>query len=163
MHLKPKHVLLGSALWRISTASFECLNQTFTPYHKIHVDYKEYPSFTRCLTSEYRLPKRHHLVKEILASNEYHILVLGGSVTAGVDCNDGISTFKTCAWPARLEHWLSHRFPKTKFNLENQGAGGTPMSAAIASLSFYLTKKPRLIIIDYTGTQNPFLTLRYAT
>ncbi len=99
---------------------------------------------------ELQLPHRRKVLASISRASEYRILILGGSLPAGVDCNDGQSTFKQCSYPGKLEKWLLHRFPHVKLIVDNQASGGTPISAAIPSLSFWLRSKPDLILIDYS-------------
>ena len=70
----------------------------------------------------------------MLSSNRViNIIVLGGSMTAGVDCldlknNDEVKG-KACAWPVRFQRWLQRAFPSATVNLKNLGRGGMQTEA----------------------------------
>jgi len=68
-----------------------------------------------------------------------NIVVLGGSMTEGIDCSqrlhDGtILQGRECAWSARLRKILQNAFPSTKINLINLAHGGTTSSVVLGGL-----------------------------
>ena len=79
------------------------------------------------------------------------ILVLGGSVTAGHDCQSGAAigiqahlrrtrAFKDCAWPARLEHLLNSVIfdGEEIFEVSNEAMGGMSSDWGAFSLKYRL-------------------------
>jgi hypothetical protein len=77
------------------------------------------------------------------------ILVLGGSETAGVNCNDGINQLKECAWSARYKSWLQAKCPTAQVILDNQASGGTTTSASLPSLNLWLATNPDIVFVDF--------------
>jgi hypothetical protein len=121
--------------------------------HPIPVVWDEVaPSYGECLlTAEIRNNRlRRKLLEVIEAGPEFRVLVLGGSETAGVNCDDGVSKLKSCSWPHRLWHWLRHRFPGTRVVLDNQASGGSTTSVSLPSLGIWLSEsRPHLILADF--------------
>jgi hypothetical protein len=80
------------------------------------------------------------------------LLALGGSLTAGVQCDEGGRAFKECSWPVRLLHALQAHFPGTEFELLNLAAGATTTVSALPSLAQWLRHeeaKPGLVFFDF--------------
>lgn len=87
----------------------------------------------------------------IKSSKTFHILVLGGSETAGVSCEEGDITLKECAWSARFVSYLRSQFSDVNFVLLNVAVGGTTISVALPSISQWLglVDEPALVLIDF--------------
>lgn len=77
------------------------------------------------------------------------ILVLGGSETAGGNCNDGVTWSKSCAWPARFAAWLREQFSTVDVRVDNQASGGSTISTALPSLSTWLSEPYDVVLIDF--------------
>ena len=75
------------------------------------------------------------------------VLVVGGSETAGVNCDDGETRHKACSWPARLGRWLES--PGFRVEVDNQASGGTTISASFPSLGILLSNVPDIFIVDF--------------
>lgn len=72
-------------------------------------------------------PLRRVLCKAA-AGYPLHIVVIGGSVTAGTGCDKGLSSTTkqssslSCAWPAVLENWFNTAFPVSKSSVTTQSS-----------------------------------------
>jgi hypothetical protein len=86
-----------------------------------------------------------------LTKANLNIMVVGGSEAAGVDCSDGASKGKACAWSSRLVNMLSCVVPKSKVNLQNLATGGTTITVALASLAAWVRSQPDLdvLLVDF--------------
>ena len=88
----------------------------------------------------------------ILSSPRILLLALGGSLTAGVLCDEGGRAFKECSWPVRLLHALQAHFVGTEFELLNLAAGATTTVSALPSLAQWLRHEelmPGLVFLDF--------------
>lgn len=98
---------------------------------------------------------------------DFHVLILGGSMTYGVRCSgaditDLIDSDKTkdnaCAWPQRFSSRLSASFPNVNIHIHNKARGGTSTEVALANVFTFLhtvdakgkSVTPDLIITDFT-------------
>ena len=129
-----------------------------------YLDYKPFNKLSRSSTLfnvEDKDKSIESFVKKLFLTDqkEIGILILGGSVTAGVNCEQENLSMKTCAWPYRFKHWLQSYFPEKVFNLQNKARGGTQTAAALGSITTLvkirsiLTDKliyPDLIISDFS-------------
>ena len=92
------------------------------------------------------------------AGRALHVVVMGGSVTAGQGCNGGdISDSmqgKRCAWPTILETWLNKAFPTSdpskRHQVENlsERASSSLVAVEIVAPHRNRLKKVDLIIVD---------------
>jgi hypothetical protein len=85
------------------------------------------------------------------AREQYKVLVLGGSETAGVDCVNDLVSRKECAWSARAVSWMQAAFPCADISLYNYASGGTTISSGMASLHVWLQNPPDsdLLLVDF--------------
>lgn len=120
----------------------------FRQHHAVSMDDRKYLHLAEAFRVSSSIARMDRIVTSLLA-REVTILAIGGSETAGMQCNDGLSTGKACAWPARLVHWLTERYPETKFRLENQAIGGTTTLSALPFLPSWLQLRPDLMLIDF--------------
>ena len=72
---------------------------------------------------------------------------MGGSLTAGAECNENGKTLKMCAWPMRFANWFRSQYPHIRLHLYNQGLGGTPTQAAIPMIAHW--PKADIVLLDY--------------
>ena len=98
---------------------------------------------------------RRVMAKAARGGGNVTVLVLGGSMTAGVILDGKLppeSPWKTansrcanrddwddkpsldCAWPARLVHWLRTAYPKTRWTLHNRAVGATTCRTILGGL-----------------------------
>lgn len=100
-----------------------------------------------------------NMYDKLSAGGTVRILVLGGSMTAGVRCaqfvKDGQKvTGKSCAWPARFHASLASRFPTATVEMLNIAQGGTTTSVILAGIGMVLRgmqdegSMPDAVIID---------------
>ena len=118
------------------------------------LSWNDYPNFERCLPVAHSLSGTSNAVWSKIGqacdqSITLEILVVGGSETAGVECHDGVTKLKDCAWSARYKSWLSATCPSARIQLDNQASGGTTMSSALPVLSTWLARKPDIVFIDF--------------
>ena len=94
----------------------------------------------------------HNALKAVIRSaNPVRILVLGGSMTAGVGCEDGALILRACSWPSRFVRALSTFHPNKSFFIDHQASGGLTTAAALPLHASWLnTTSPALILIDFT-------------
>ena len=122
----------------------------FTPVHSIPLAWPSH--FESCLSLA-RLMSRPTNAMWVNISKTLHdvgrlrVLVVGGSETAGVNCDDGETRHKACSWPARLGRWLES--PGFRVEVENQASGGTTISASFPSLGILLSNVPDIFIVDF--------------
>ena len=64
-------------------------------------------------------------------------MVVGGSMTAGADCDENGKRLKMCAWPIRLANWFRAQYPHMSVHLYNHGLGGTTTQAAIPMIAHW--------------------------
>jgi hypothetical protein len=106
-----------------------------------------------------------HQVKE---EGPIQILVLGGSVTAGVNCNTGIKpySFKNCSWPTRLSYLVNQFVGGDLIEVHNLASGGTNTDTGRAMLEFDLLpdeiRSPDIVINAYATNDMHVLTIKEA-
>eukprot|EP01052_Picozoa_sp_SAG31_P057709 SAG31_NODE_17227_length_678_cov_2.303972_2_plen_136_part_01 len=94
-------------------------------------------------------------IRKLGAGESVNILVLGGSETAGVECQEDRGSkrkLRECAWPARVGDWLRHSFPDATINVDNLGRGATTtrvMLAALANVFQQRVQHPDMILTDF--------------
>ena len=72
---------------------------------------------------------------------------MGGSLTAGAECDENGKVLKLCAWPMRFADWFRTQYPHIRVNLFNHGFGGTPTQAAIPMIAHW--PKADIVLLDY--------------
>lgn len=98
------------------------------------------------------------------------VVVLGGSVTVGVNCNTGIPmyTFQNCSWPIRLEHLVNQLAVGTAgrplIQVTNVAVGGTNTETGRVMLEYDLlpVANPDIIINAYATNDMHILTIQQA-
>ena len=144
-------------------ASFNFLNdshcgvQLFNPLHKTALPIanrlESLPHFSTCLKVAHALSKpRHALWRNIVyklagKKGSFRILVVGGSETAGVFCDEPLSHAKSCAWPSRFTSWLREQYPTIPIYLDNQATGGTSTVGSLPLITHWHSSD--LILVDY--------------
>jgi lysophospholipase L1-like esterase len=96
------------------------------------------------------------------------ILVMGGSVTKGVNCFSsikGVNRF-LCAWPNRLENMINQLFGGKLVEVKAVGMGGTNSATGATILEHDLlpadAKNPDIIINSYSTNDMHVITMRQA-
>ena len=96
------------------------------------------------------------------------ILVMGGSVTRGVNCHanvKGVDRFQ-CAWPNRLEQLINQIFGGTLVKVHVVGMGGSNSATASALFEYDLlpsaAKNPDIVIHNYATNDMHVLTMQQA-
>jgi lysophospholipase L1-like esterase len=96
------------------------------------------------------------------------ILVMGGSVTKGVNCLSGIKGANRfqCAWPNRLENMINQLFGGDLVEVKVVGMGGTNSATGSTILGHDLlpadAKNPDIIINSYSTNDMHAITMRQA-
>jgi hypothetical protein len=97
------------------------------------------------------------------------ILVMGGSVTKGVNCIasvKGVNRFQ-CAWPNRLEQMINQLFGGDLVEVKVVGMGGTNSATGATILEHDLipadAKNPDIIINSYATNDMHAITMRQAS
>ena len=98
-------------------------------------------------------------LRKMASGKAVRIVVLGGSETAGVGCEEPedkrlgtkARARRDCAWAARVGHWLQHSFPGASIAVENLARGGTTTRVVLASLATILGDKapPDIVLTDF--------------
>jgi hypothetical protein len=110
--------------------------------------------------------KEGHLIEE---ARPLKILVLGGSVTKGVNCKTGIKDYHDveCSWVVRLETLLNNLAGERVVDVHLAAVGGTNSATAQAMLEYDLLpekmREPDIIINAYATNDMHILTLQEAT
>jgi hypothetical protein len=89
------------------------------------------------------------LVKALRDKDVLTTTVIGGSETAGVECDDGELSLKDCAWSARLAKQLTGLFPGKRFIVRNLASGGSTISVSLPLLGTWTSTTPDLLLVDY--------------
>lgn len=118
----------------------------------------DFPHFSKCARAVLGRYKDHSTVRlyhqTLEMKQDIHVMIVGGSETAGVDCVEhGINftkTLKACAWSARLGLSHSQLYPEKNFFFQNLAAGGSTISVGLPVLGTWLTSKPDLLLVDFT-------------
>ena len=111
------------------------------------------------------LEKAHRRYKFIMTGNTHlsekpiKILIMGGSVTNGVNCNARLKrSLKVdrfqCAWPHRLESFINQFFGMELVEIHTVAAGGTNTATATTILKYSLipeeAQNPDIVINSYS-------------
>jgi lysophospholipase L1-like esterase len=98
-------------------------------------------------------PRWSSLVFKLHNKKRVDVLVVGGSETAGIECDDKFlrGSARECAWPARLKLHLLRIFPETRVQVRNIASGGTTITAGLAALGAWLRSEspPDVLLVDY--------------
>jgi hypothetical protein len=92
-----------------------------------------------------------------------NFVVLGGSETAGVDCNDGKKQGQQCSWSYRVYKWMKENSDNNDIVYRNLARGGTTSISILPVVKFMLEEIPvsddknTIIFIDY-GVNDAFET-----
>lgn len=99
-------------------------NSTFTKQHPLSLQHfqRAYLPGEPCSMPAAVLQKLH-------SGEPLHISVLGGSMTEGVACNDGIRQQSACAWPSRLQERLMQVYPAANITVSNKARRGSHYGA----------------------------------
>jgi hypothetical protein len=91
------------------------------------------------------------LQHKLQRGDEISIVVMGGSVTMGVNCFTVKTQMRNCAWPYRLEQFLQQMGLKTVkvYNFAIAGSNTATGTALLSFLSDYLPQPPDIIINAY--------------
>ena len=112
----------------------------------------EIPYFEQCArinSPDASMPFWGQFRQVIESNNIVRVMVLGGSETAGVECEEGLLKHKSCAWSARVVHALQGMWPEKTFLLENLASGGSTMSVALPMVGTWLSSSPDIVLVDY--------------
>jgi hypothetical protein len=144
-----RYVVFFCAQTAVRSVGCGTSNNVTTP-----LDWEAYPSFTDCLEAARPLAQPNNAfwvrLKSVVTSQPVtRILVVGGSETAGVQCEDGELKLKACAWPSRLARWLQTQFNQTRIVVDNQASGGTTITAALPVLGTWLSSAPDVVLVDF--------------
>jgi hypothetical protein len=83
-------------------------------------------------------------------AEEISIVVLGGSVTMGVNCFTVKTQMRNCAWPYRLEQFLQQMgLPVRVYNFAIAGSNTATGTALLSFLPDYIPQPPDIIINAY--------------
>ena len=142
------------AVW-FSARSFSSVSASSAATSSIQstaLPWSGFPNFERCLPVAQSLSGKavwNKIGQACQEASALDILVVGGSETAGVNCDDGLTQLKDCAWGARYKSWLLATCPSSQVNVDNQASGGTTMSSALPVMSTWLARRPDIIFIDF--------------
>lgn len=102
------------------------------------------------ITSTARYGKLQPLLRNLAQGRRISVLVLGGSMTCGINCGQGKLIFKECAWPARFAKWLQEKFPRASVEMHNAARPGTPLRPQLAMMGVLMQelKHVDLILVD---------------
>ena len=108
-------------------------------------------------------------LSKAIAGKSLHVVVIGGSVTAGAQCVDPATRHESiaCGWPARFKNWLDAAFPKgSPHVVENLSERASSSIVATELLSPHrqrLAATVDIIIIDYAvnDASNPLRIQRH--
>eukprot|EP01050_Picozoa_sp_SAG11_P028154 SAG11_NODE_7419_length_1147_cov_1.032443_1_plen_294_part_10 len=85
-------------------------------------------------------------INRMNSGESVRLLVLGGSETSGVQCDEGEfglhRTARACAWANRLQDWLTAAFPAANITVTNMARGGTTTAVMLAALGVVLHDVP---------------------
>lgn len=116
--------------------------------------FESYPLTTEMLTRsvpyEGDTQRLHDIIRRSIAGEPLHVVVIGGSVTFGHACKQGLSTSKECAWPARIETWLQKRFPHSRITVDNRAERACASTCQIGILPHTLPTNEAvdIVIVD---------------
>ena len=80
------------------------------------------------------------LFRRLSGGGTVRVLVLGGSMTAGISCSKNATlTLTACSWSGRFVDWLDSEFPQAKIVYENRARGGTQTEVALGGIAALLT------------------------
>ncbi|CAE8589125.1 unnamed protein product [Polarella glacialis] len=93
------------------------------------------------------------LMRRLATGATIKVMVLGGSFTAGVMCQQKIKDRhlirdKACAWSAHFVHWLRVAFPRSTVVLDNLAQGGSPTPVILSGLGLFDYTNVYRILID---------------
>ena len=98
------------------------------------------------------------LYRRLSRGGTVRVLVLGGSMTAGVECvKDGTVPVKACAWSGRFVKWLRAEFPEAKISFENRARAGTQTEVALGGITAMLKSEEAWDIIFTDYSVNDFI------
>jgi len=121
-----------------------------------HLNYSQFPEFdisrrNIACPSYFTSVAWNRILLRLVTAKSFKTVVIGGSETAGIECENEALKGKACAWSARLSEIMKLAFPGKELLLYNVASGGTTITAALASLAVW-TRMPvdsDLLLVDF--------------
>jgi hypothetical protein len=95
------------------------------------------------------LPAFRRAFEKMQSGQEFKLLTLGGSMTAGTNCNRGAIEGRACSWSGQFATWLKQFAPHVSHT--NAAAGGTNSEVGAASIGLLVGQtQPDIVFTDYS-------------
>jgi hypothetical protein len=119
-------------------------NATFTKQHPLSPQH-----FQRAYLPGRACSMPTVVLQKLQSGEPLHVHVLGGSMTHGTGCNDGLRSGPACAWPSRLQQRLMQAYPAANITVSNKARPGSHYGAWLAAGDLEsLLEGADLVIID---------------